>query len=651
MIRKLLVLALLFLPALAGAETTWDIWLKNEGYYLLGPKEKQKFQALPDAEKELYVRDLWASLDPDPITPENEFQEEYMKRFAYAKKNFSIPSDRAKIYVMLGAPNSVNREPNSDKYYPLELWSYYSLGFKGLPSSLDLIFFKRWGAGDYRLYSPLFDGMKSLTPSQYDFDNPRQKAMVNAYFDSDIMSAAERVAPGVGPNESEEVRMVLQDPDAFSRIERKKPTVETTVVYEGFEADVMTYSVPLEEGVMKTSIAVAIPPKYLTFEREDTTYRGRVDIIGRITDEKGQEILRISDSPAIKMNGADFDKAKGFFFSYLFDAFLLPGKYDMNLLYRDYASSAAGKVEKSFEVPGPPDTMGLTPPLIAFKSSPTQNASLPFTYNGQQYIPKEDSTFNNNQTVVFYSVFQNPRKAKLEGVWKLEMGLRNELQNVLTMAEDLPVSGTLNLGIERHFRLQNLTPGNYQLFLRLTGKENIYETSVPLRVGVEPEVLGRLRVIPANTRTPEDYHTNLALQYFYKGDYDLAAKHVRIALDFAPNLYAAKSLNARIEKGRGNMDAALQSYQKLLEEAPADSEGYFLVGKWWLEKKDLQKSSDAMKKALSLGYYTTEILNDLGSVELQMGNVKDALSYWEKSLALEPNQPEITKLVSENKKS
>ena len=58
-----------------------------------------------------------------------------------------------------------------------------------------------------------------------------------------------------------------------------------------------------------------------------------------------------------------------------------------------------------------------------------------------------------------------------------------------------------------------------------------------------------------------------------------------------------------------------------------------------------------MKKALSLGYYTTEILNDLGTVEKQRGNVQDAVSYWEKSLALEPNQPEITKLLTEAKKS
>jgi GWxTD domain-containing protein len=177
-----LLLAILLFASIANAQTTqnWDLWLRNEGYYLLGPKEKEKFATMTAEQKEIYVEDLWNSLDPDQLTPENEFQQEYMKRFAEAKKKYSIPSDRAKIYILLGKPNSVETYPNSDKYYPLELWSYYSLGFKDLPSSLDLIFFKRWGAGDYRLYSPLFDGMKALTPSQMDFDNPKTQAMLKA---------------------------------------------------------------------------------------------------------------------------------------------------------------------------------------------------------------------------------------------------------------------------------------------------------------------------------------------------------------------------------------------------------------------------------------------------------------------------------------
>ena len=76
----------LLLPGLLFAQGKYDLWLKNEGFYLLTPQEKDKFRGMSDEQKELYIRDLWASLDTNPITPENEYQIEYMKRYEYAKR-------------------------------------------------------------------------------------------------------------------------------------------------------------------------------------------------------------------------------------------------------------------------------------------------------------------------------------------------------------------------------------------------------------------------------------------------------------------------------------------------------------------------------------------------------------------------------------
>ncbi len=53
-----------------------------------------------------------------------------------------------------------------------------------------------------------------------------------------------------------------------------------------------------------------------------------------------------------------------------------------------------------------------------------------------------------------------------------------------------------------------------------------------------------------------------------------------------------------------------------------------------------------MKKALDTGYYTTEILNSLGKAEMQLGRTTEAVGYWEKSLALNSNQPEIQQEIA-----
>src|SRR5262249_40878813 len=192
------------------------------------------------------------------------------ERYDYAKKHYGIPSDRAKIYILLGKPNSVDSYPNSDRYYPMELWSYYSLGVKNFPPSLDLIFFKPWGAGNYRLYSPLFDGLKALTPSQIDLSSPRAQAQLKAFFDASVVDAAQHISTGYDENASETVRAYLTDPGAITRAyEKERPKVETTVVYQGFEAEISAYSVPYELGITRTSVVIAISPKYLTFEKDD----------------------------------------------------------------------------------------------------------------------------------------------------------------------------------------------------------------------------------------------------------------------------------------------------------------------------------------------------------------------------------------------
>ncbi|MCI0411366.1 GWxTD domain-containing protein [bacterium] len=646
MIRCALIF--LFISGFVFAQpTNWDEWIKSEGYYLLTGEQKEEFRKLNDTQKELFVRSLWESLDPNPITPENEFQADYQTRYAYAKKHYGIPSDRAKIYILLGKPNSVESHPSSDKYYPLELWSYYSLGLRGLPPSLELIFFKRWGAGEYRLYSPLFDGFKALTPSQYDPDSsPRARMQLKAIFDPQIIQAAERYTVGSNVNESETIRMVLQDPGAIKRllIQKQRPSVETTVVYQGFEADVYTYAVPHGDGTFRTSIALSVPPKYMTFEKDQETYQARIDLLGKITDEKGNEILKINDSPYLKLSGSEFERAKSYHFAYQFDSFLLPGKYHLECLYRDYASNAAGKIEKSFDINPLTGELQLLPPLFAFKISAATSEQAPFVYSMKQFFPKENFAFNAGQSLVLYSVLANPQKIKLEGIWQLKITLLKGNESVMEVVEDVPLaSSSPSVELIRTLKLQGVIPGSYSLKLEMSRDTTKLQSQAPLKISTEVEVLGRMRIVAPFSAAPENYHSNLALQYYNHGQLVEASKHVRIALDFAPSSYAVRSLSARIEKAKGNNEAAIASYEKLLQENAADVEGTYLLGKWLFEKQDWQRASEMMKKALDSGYYTTEILNSLGRIQIHMGNTVEAIGYWEKSLVLNSNQPEIQK--------
>lgn len=86
---------------------------------LMTGDEDETYRHLPDAAaKERFIDTFWQIRDPDPLTEENEFRDEFRERIAYANENFGFPAgnpdretsrgwntDRGRIYLVLGAPD------------------------------------------------------------------------------------------------------------------------------------------------------------------------------------------------------------------------------------------------------------------------------------------------------------------------------------------------------------------------------------------------------------------------------------------------------------------------------------------------------------------------------------------------------------------
>jgi GWxTD domain-containing protein len=80
--------------------------------------EKKQFTSLPDdsARREWVFR-FWKRLDPDPATPDNEYEIEFYRRVQYADQYFSTEtvrgslSDRGRVLLILGPPTYVGKTP------------------------------------------------------------------------------------------------------------------------------------------------------------------------------------------------------------------------------------------------------------------------------------------------------------------------------------------------------------------------------------------------------------------------------------------------------------------------------------------------------------------------------------------------------------
>lgn len=122
--------------------------------YIATPDELNKLKDSKTNEDKLKnFLEFWKKKDPSPNNEENEVFNEYFRRVAYANENFSNynegwRTDRGMVYIILGAPNNIDRHPFDYNSKPYEIWEYYEL-------NRSFIFLDQTGFGDYRLITPL----------------------------------------------------------------------------------------------------------------------------------------------------------------------------------------------------------------------------------------------------------------------------------------------------------------------------------------------------------------------------------------------------------------------------------------------------------------------------------------------------------------
>ncbi len=105
-------------------------------------------------EKTKRYLEFWKKKDPSPSTEENEVFNEYYRRIEYANQHFSHyvkgwKTDRGMVFILLGAPNNVDRHPFDVDSKPYEIWQYYQM-------NRQFVFVDENGFGDYRLITPLY---------------------------------------------------------------------------------------------------------------------------------------------------------------------------------------------------------------------------------------------------------------------------------------------------------------------------------------------------------------------------------------------------------------------------------------------------------------------------------------------------------------
>ena len=292
-------------------------FLDEEAVYLLTESEAESFRALPtSSERDEFIERFWQVRDPVPETAVNEFREEHEKRIREATEKFRESragwrTDRGRVYITLGPPQDVQAYPSSQDLYPLEIWFYYNLDIPTFPSALTILFYKRNGVGEYRLFSPAFDGMKELIADRVTrgMIGPLGQVPfeVRRRWDIDVVKAAESVGPGENMLSSEVILAELRTPGfVFEKTRRNLSSRVTAEASFGGELPVdLSIAYFRGEGdFSEAHFALEIPADQLHVNQYDHRMLGRYDLIGTLTQVASGEVLEeLRDSLEIENLG------------------------------------------------------------------------------------------------------------------------------------------------------------------------------------------------------------------------------------------------------------------------------------------------------------------------------------------------------------
>jgi Ca-activated chloride channel family protein len=135
-------------------------WL-TEVDVLITPEEKSAFLALDkDYQRDAFIKRFWEVRDPYKGTARNEFLDRWNERVEEVKSRYgNLNDDRAQILLLNGPPAAVIPSDCTTLLWPLEVW--YFQGSDRLHEEFLVVFYRKWGAGPFRVWNPA-EGIDAL---------------------------------------------------------------------------------------------------------------------------------------------------------------------------------------------------------------------------------------------------------------------------------------------------------------------------------------------------------------------------------------------------------------------------------------------------------------------------------------------------------
>lgn len=375
----------------------YRVWLTEEVPYIITPTERQVFLTLSnDKDREFFMAAFWAQRDPTPGTPTNEFKDEHYRRIAYANTYFiDAPmkgwrTDRGRIYIILGPPKTVERFEETLSTNPVEAWFYLGKTELGFPSGFNVMFIRKHGIGEYKLYHPGSDGPAAImrayrgdyTNREKVYEELKQIDAVLAEYSLSLLLGAREDRLGAAISSEMLLKNIatypfkLIDPKYAEKITKYKTQIETDYSLSYVECRYMTRLTRAPSGMIFLSYAVV--PKTLSIDQYEKTYYTSFKIYGKLEDESGRTVHEFTKNVPLEFDEATLNLVKSNSLCVTDMIPVVPGSYKFTLLVKNTVSKEFSDLEAHIVVPGRDAGLVLLEPVLSETIKPDAGGLRPF---------------------------------------------------------------------------------------------------------------------------------------------------------------------------------------------------------------------------------------------------------------------------------
>jgi predicted negative regulator of RcsB-dependent stress response len=593
-------------------------------------------------------------------------------------------TDRGRYYILLGAPRNRQNFDGSDAVYPSELWFYDNPDLKryGLPPFFSLLFFRRHGAGELEIYSPVLDGPQALLTgtdtksSDYRQDIERaynklsevdpELAQASLSFRTDDGDTAQFSGISFGTMElmDQIVKVPFHglDTSYAEKLDFERGAVESDYLFK-YVASVGAIDVlEGDGGVSFVHWVIEVAPENIAFvlDQESGVYGSAfiVSVEATLRDDPNVVVIQSRNESFVQLKESESASLHRPF-AYTGMTPLVPGAYNFRVILRNRAcpSRVEKECRKSYtlldkEVDVPAETgKALRGLLLGYGSTLRRGAPLYRAYRlgSVEILPNPSGVFAIGETMTVAVAHAAPETSNIRLVVESQEPGGGTMIDQRVSLKDRIASPLI-----QELSLEKFQGGRFILRCDLVDEKGSVseQASAPFSVSPRtaiPRPLSRASAPQVRPEIPGLVSSMLGEQYLARNETEKARERFERALTENAKLGLAREQLARIAIQEGDYEKVLTLLEPVYAEVKDRYEVLAPLGEAYFRKGDFARAAELLEKALPLRRPQPSLLNALAGSQYRLQNPARALELLEQSLSLDPDQEDVRELVDKLK--